>query len=152
MGLSWDDALPDDKKCAEADLENCLVSGCIAPILKKLSRGTPNSARVVSQRDCALRACKHPTLLAVHAHVPCSFASGAPYMTSSVMLSTGRSVQNVVGLLKHRARTEIVQLEQELLAVLDNMEEEAALNSTAMQRGHDHSVDGTENQVALCTV
>jgi hypothetical protein len=73
-------------------------------------------------------------------------------MTSSVMLSTGRSVQNVVGLLKHRARAEIVQLEQELLAVLDNMEEEAALNSTAMQRGHDHSVDGTENQVALCTV
>jgi len=59
MGLSWDDALPEVKKCAEADLENCLVSGCIAPILEKLSRGTPNSVRVVHVHRSETARCVH---------------------------------------------------------------------------------------------
>jgi hypothetical protein len=73
-------------------------------------------------------------------------------MTSKVLLSTALSRPNIVGLLKQRTRAEMAQLEQELLAVLQDMEEESTLNSTAMERGHDQRVDGDEIKVSLSIV
>jgi len=51
-GLSWGDALPELKQMAQADLDRCLVSGCVAPILEQLARSqhaapTPASSVVL---------------------------------------------------------------------------------------------------------
>ena len=56
MGRSWDDALAELKQMAEAELDGCLVSGCVAPIIEKLAMSqsavsTPAASVAASDQD-----------------------------------------------------------------------------------------------------
>jgi hypothetical protein len=55
MGLSWGDALPELKQMAQADLDRCLVSGCVAPILEQLAR-SPSEAPTRSRNAAPAQA------------------------------------------------------------------------------------------------